>query len=260
MAPAIAVYYDRDQLRSNSFFLNALVSAGRSLGVRVAPIVGCEELGSARLDRFDAILVRSRSLRQRIWLERRVRHVVNNRLLALLGNDKLAQYLWCKKYGFATPEIFAFGNMQPPLWVAKPRFGHGGRGVRMIEGRRWRGNSEFLLAQAYSLGADRDHRHYVIGTTIAATVERRASGDFRSNVSLGASVRMATPDPIERRLVQAIVQRLGPGYYGVDIVASADGPMVMEIEDLVGARSLYRLGVTDHPLQILNWMCEFCSV
>jgi glutathione synthase/RimK-type ligase-like ATP-grasp enzyme len=256
MAPTVAVYYDRDQLRSNSFFLGALVSAGRSLGARVIPIVGPEELVTNRLDRLDAILVRSRSLRQRIWLARRVYHVVNSPLLALLGNDKLAQYRWCKKHGFPTPELFLFGATPSSLWVTKPRFGHGGQGVRMIKGRRWYEGSAMTVAQEFSAGADCDHRHYVVGTTVVATVERKASSDFRSNLSLGASVRMVTPGQSERNLVRAVVERLGPGYYGVDIVTGPGGPMVMEIEDLVGARSLYRLGVTNHPSQVMKWLCE----
>ncbi len=256
MAPTVAIYYDRDQLRSNSFFLDALVSAGRSLGARVIPVVGPEELGSLRLDDLDAILVRSRSLRQRIWIATRVSHVVNSPLLALLGNDKVAQYLWCKKYGFATPELYMVGATPSPLWVSKPRFGHGGHGVRMVEGRQWQQGSSVMVAQEFVVGANRDHRHYVVGTTVVATVERKAMVDFRSNLSHGALVSTAIPTEKERNLVRAVVERLGAGYYGVDIVSGAEGPMVMEIEDLVGARSLYRLGITNHADWVMKWLCE----
>jgi glutathione synthase/RimK-type ligase-like ATP-grasp enzyme len=256
MAPTVAIYYDRDQLRSNSFFLDALVSAGRSFEARVIPVVGPEELESIRFDDLDAMLVRSRSLRQRIWLAKRVPHVINSPLLALLGNDKLAQYLWCKKYGFATPELYIVGVAPSPLWVTKPRFGHGGQGVRMIEGRRWHEGSSMMVAQEFAVGANSDHRHYVVGTSVVATVERKAISDFRSNLSLGAHVSAAIPAEEERNLVRAVVERLGAGYYGVDIVSGPDGPMVMEIEDLVGARSLYRLGIADHANRVMKWLCE----
>jgi glutathione synthase/RimK-type ligase-like ATP-grasp enzyme len=53
-----------------------------------------------------------------------------------------------------------------------------------------------------------------------------------------------------------VVERLGDGYYGVDTVSGPHGPMVMEIEDLVGARSLYRIGITNHANRVMKWLCE----
>ncbi|KJE78129.1 ATP-grasp domain-containing protein [Ferrimicrobium acidiphilum] len=256
MAPTVAIYYDRDQLRLNSFFLHDLVSAGRSFGARVIPVVGPEELRGIRLDDLDAMLVRSRSLRQRIWLARRISHVVNSPLIALLGNDKLAQYLWCKKHGFATPELYPLSTTPSSLWVAKPRFGHGGQGVRRIQGRRWHQGGAMMVVQQFVVGANCDHRHYVVGTTVVATVERKAVDDFRSNLSLGATVNHVVPDERERDLVRTVVERLGAGYYGVDTVSGPHGPIVMEIEDLVGARSLYQLGFSNHASRVMKWLCE----
>ncbi|WP_298345169.1 hypothetical protein [Ferrimicrobium sp.] len=255
MALRVAIYYDRRQLQSNDFFLSALVAAGRSLGAQVIALVGPEELQSCELAHVDAIFVRSRSLRQRLWLARRIPRVVNSPLLALVGNDKLAQYLWCQQHGFATPTVFLTHAVPAPR-VEKPRFGHGGRGVRLVETSGWRGGLDVLLAQEYHPGGTLDRRHYILGTRITATVERRANGDFRSNLSRGASARLVVPNDQERDFVQAIAARLGPGYYGIDTVTGPRGPMVMEIEDLVGARSLYQLGFPDHATQVMQWVCQ----
>ncbi|WP_298211970.1 ATP-grasp domain-containing protein [Ferrimicrobium sp.] len=254
MAHRIAIYYDQQQLQQNSFFLSSLVAAGRSLGAEVISLLGSEALQSCQLGQVDAVLVRSRSLRQRLWLAQRIPRVINSPLLALVGNDKLAQYLWCKRNGFATPRTLTT-HVVPTPWVSKPRFGHGGRGVRLIEARCWRSETDAMLAQEYHPEGVRDHRHYVLGSTVVTTVERRAKDDFRSNLSQGASVQFATPSEQERSLVEAVVARLGPGYYGVDIVTGPVGPMVMEIEDLVGARSLYQLGLDDHATRVMKWVC-----
>ncbi|WP_298334501.1 hypothetical protein [Ferrimicrobium sp.] len=255
MALRVAIYYDRQQLQPNGFFLRALVAAGRSFGAQVIALVGPEELQSRELAHVDVVFVRSRSLRQRLWLARRIPRVVNSPLLALVGNDKLAQYLWCQQHGFATPAVFSTHAVPTP-WVSKPRFGHGGRGVRLVETSGWRGGLDVLLAQEYHPVGTVDRRHYILGTTIAVTVERRANGDFRSNLSRGASPRLVTASGEERDFVQTIAVRLGPGYYGIDIVTGPQGPMVMEIEDLVGARSLYQLGFSDHATQVMQWVCQ----
>jgi glutathione synthase/RimK-type ligase-like ATP-grasp enzyme len=85
-------------------------------------------------------------------------------------------------------------------------------------------------------------------------VERSAADGFRANVSLGASIRLVEPTEHERAFVMRIVGLVGPGYYGVDIVTGPTGSVLMEIEDVVGSRSLYRLGVHDHAVAVLRWV------
>ena len=255
MARRVAVYYDPIQLDRNQFFLSSLVAAGGVVGVDVVPIVGSDALRATDVARIDVIIVRSRSLRERLWLKQRVPRVVNSPLLAMLGNDKLAQYLWAQRQGILTPPLYLPGAIGS-AWVRKPRWGHGGRSVELMRDHGWFSWTSAMLAQAYLPEAWRDRRHYVVGREIVATVERLATDGMHSNVAMGASARRVRASDDEYRFVKTIIGLLGPGYYGVDVCTGPDGPVLMEIEDVVGSRALYALGHRDHALSVMRWACD----
>lgn len=254
MATRVAVFYDAAQLPGNEFFLNSLVAAGWTLGAEVVPVVGSDALRSLDVGHIDVVIVRSRSVRERLWLQDRVSRVINSPLLALVGNDKLAQYLWCRDHELETPAICVAG-LTPSVWVRKPRFGHGGRGVHLGTGSRWLCTPSVFVTQPYLPWAKHNRRHYVVGREVVVTVERSADGDFRSNLAMGAKIRLTQPTSSEHRFVRTIISLLGSGYYGIDVSTGPEGPVLMEIEDVVGSRALYALGHHDHALRVMRWVC-----
>ncbi len=123
-------------------------------------------------------------------------------------------------------------------------------------------NGQFVneyVCQPFIEGPREDVRVYVIGKRIVAAVKRSApEGEFRANASLGGMVSRYELKEKDREYVEKIIDKLHDGLIGVDFIIDSDGQFVFsEIEDVVGARMLYRT----HPeidilREYLEWIGE----
>lgn len=78
--------------------------------------------------------------------------------------------------------------------------------------------------------AGNDIRAFVIGDKVVAAMERcSADGDFRANVSLGATARPCVLTAQEKEIVLAATQAIGINVAGVDLIRSKNGPLLLEI-------------------------------
>lgn len=76
----------------------------------------------------------------------------------------------------------------------------------------------------------RDIRVNVVGGRAVASILRESTnGDFRSNLTLGGTMRAYTPTPEEEALALAAVRELGLTFAGVDVLFGKDGPLVCEV-------------------------------
>ena len=132
-----------------------------------------------------------------------------------------------------------------PNHVIKAVDGHGGRQVfatwepyeRIVDGI---GESDFVL-QPKIEGPGKDVRFYVVGDEIVGAVERTAKEGFRANYSLGADVCTYIPTKKDIQYVKELCRLFSFGLVGVDFLVCRDGRLLLnEIEDVVGARMLYR--------------------
>ncbi|WP_037908617.1 ATP-grasp domain-containing protein [Actinacidiphila yeochonensis] len=73
-------------------------------------------------------------------------------------------------------------------------------------------------------------RCLVVGRRIVAAAEFETAGaDWRSNAALGNRSRALTDDPEVRKVVDGVVDTLGPGIYGVDLFRTPEGHLVNEV-------------------------------
>lgn len=177
--------------------------------------------------------------------------VFNNSFVADICNDKgkTHQYLAdkgipmmdtciCTKQTYN--ETFSY-----PV-VVKSCNGHGGNEVFLV-------NSQEMLLQAYEkiatdniivqkVASDKgkDLRVYVMGKEIMACILRESDTDFRSNFSLGSRTRVYKLKEEERGLVEKIIEQFDFGFVGIDFVYHNQEIVFNEIEDVVGARMLYK--------------------
>ena len=139
----------------------------------------------------------------------------------------------------------------PPLpypFVLKPRGGHGGAGVELIE------NVAAFLAYTESFGSagiiaqpvaserGRDMRVYAVGGRPVFAMLRSSDTDFRSNYCLGGRASSVPLREVERdalEIVEAVCAALPIDYCGIDIMRDGGRAILNEIEDPVGARMLY---------------------
>lgn len=120
--------------------------------------------------------------------------------------------------------------------VVKECYGSLGKGVYLAHERK---ELELLAAKlqrvphlyqqfiAESTGTDL--RVIVIGGKAVAAMRRISQGDFRSNAELGGRGEAAQLTPECRQVAERAAQALGLDYCGVDLLLSANGPMVCEV-------------------------------
>lgn len=98
----------------------------------------------------------------------------------------------------------------------------------------WRVGDE-VLVQRWIPGGNSSLRLLVAGAEVVAAARfSAAEGEWRSNAARGGSVRTYEPSAVEERLAVAAAQAIGLGQCGVDLVASEDGPIVLEVNPTPG--------------------------
>lgn len=86
-----------------------------------------------------------------------------------------------------------------------------------------------------------DVRAFVVGKKVVAAMKRKAvSGEFRSNLHRGGSAKKFRLSAEFRRTAQAAARILGLTVAGVDLIESADGPMVMEVNSSPGLEGIQK--------------------
>ncbi|QSB04164.1 RimK family alpha-L-glutamate ligase [Natronoglycomyces albus] len=165
--------------------------------------------------------------------------------------DKGLQSVLFACHGIPHPEArLAFGFDQVRYacadfgWpaVVKPVSGSWGRGVsRMVNEEcldAWVGGRESadaagklfpVLVQQYIEKPGHDLRVVVVGDNAIAAIAR-SSDDWRTNTTLGATVRACEITPAIRHLCKQVTDVLGPGFYGIDLIENHKTGELMVLE------------------------------
>ncbi len=151
--------------------------------------------------------------------------------------------------------------------IVKLAYGAIGNGVSILESRRsLRSFFDFLIAstttpnpyimiQEYVKEAKgKDLRVFVVGGKIVAAMERSARrGEFRANFSLGGSVALADLTKGERAIAIQSAELLGLDVAGVDIIRTAMGPKILEVNSNPGLKGITHatgVDVAGHIIQL----------
>jgi len=232
-----------------------LVSAEEALH-----LLGPGDVAVARLDVLPTVDGVEPGLLSLLWLERRGVRVLNGAEALIAVHDKLRTarlldaagiphpHTTCVRAGRSAPEL------QPPL-VVKPRFGSWGRDVvlcrdvaeldRCLEAvsrRSWFRRHGALLQELVP-PRGWDLRLIVAGGDVVGAAERVvAAGDWRTNVSLGGTLRPADVPPEARSLAIAAAAAVGADLVGVDLLP-LDGEryVVLELNGAVDFDEHYSL-------------------
>jgi RimK family alpha-L-glutamate ligase len=156
----------------------------------------------------------------------------------------------CEQTDEAMTAVRAMGDV-----IIKPLFGSMGHGlvrvsdpdaalrvVRALEQIR----AVFYVQRAIPHDG-RDVRAFVVGGRVLAAIERRArDGDWRANVSRGATAhQIALPDAWADLAIRAAAV-VGADYAGVDLLPSADGQVfVLEVNGIPGWQGLQQATTVD---------------
>jgi ribosomal protein S6--L-glutamate ligase len=144
----------------------------------------------------------------------------------------------------------SIGRVEGPPVVVKLLEGTQGIGVVLAESQMaassvveaFHGLEQNILIQKFIKEArGADIRAFVVGRKVVAAMKRKAvSGEFRSNLHRGGSAKKFRLPAEFRRTAQAAARILGLTVAGVDLIESAEGPMVMEVNSSPGLEGIQK--------------------
>ncbi len=149
----------------------------------------------------------------------------------------------------------------PPV-VVKLLQGTQGIGVVLAESTRaassvieaFHGLEQNILIQKFIREAQgSDIRALVVGRKVVAAMKRQAvPGEFRSNIHRGGTAKKVRLSPEYRRTALAAARVLGLRVAGVDMIESAEGPMVMEVNSSPGLEGIQKTTGVDVAAAIIE--------
>jgi ribosomal protein S6--L-glutamate ligase len=149
----------------------------------------------------------------------------------------------------------------PPV-IVKLLQGTQGIGVVLAETTRaassvieaFHGLEQNILIQKFIREAKgADLRALVVGRKVVAAMRRQAvAGEFRSNIHRGGTARKLQLLPEYRKTALAAARVLGLRVAGVDMIESADGPMVMEVNSSPGLEGIQKATGVDVAAAVIQ--------
>lgn len=173
-------------------------------------------------------------------------------LLSRSGDIAIPPSAIARKPEYARRMLSYIGG--PPA-IVKLTQGTQGAGVVIVDSKQsfdsvidaFHAIGQNILLQAFVKEAKgQDIRALVVGRKVVAAMTRRAvEGEFRSNVHLGGTAAGLRLSPEYRRAAVAAAQRTGLSLAGVDMLASDEGPMIMEVNSSPGLEGIERAAGVD---------------
>src|SRR5262249_28845626 len=141
-------------------------------------------------------------------------------------------------------------HVEGPPVVVKLLHGTQGIGVVLAEStaaassviEAFQGLEQNILIQKFIKEANgADIRALVVGRKVVGAMKRQAvAGEFRSNLHRGGTAKKFRLPAEYRKTAQAAARVLGLRVAGVDMIESAEGPMVMEVNSSPGLEGISR--------------------
>ena len=114
-------------------------------------------------------------------------------------------------------------------------------------------DANFLVQQFVKEAAGSDLRCFVIGNKVVGAIKRTgAEGDFRSNLHQGGTARSVRTTREERETAKRAAKELGLAVAGVDMLQSAEGPKVLEVNSSPGLEGIERATGKDLATMIVE--------
>lgn len=100
-------------------------------------------------------------------------------------------------------------------------------------------DANFLVQEFIKEAGGRDIRCFVVGNRVIAAMQRNAKeGEFRSNLHRGGHGSKVKLSPGERALAVRAAKVMGLDVAGVDLIRSAHGPLVIEVNSSPGLEGI----------------------
>lgn len=118
-------------------------------------------------------------------------------------------------------------------------------------------NADFLVQEFIQEAGGSDIRALVIGNKVVAAMQRQAAeGEFRSNLHRGGRADKIKLSPKERETAVNAAKAMGLNVAGVDLLRSARGPLVMEVNSSPGLQGIEQIS----GINVADKIIEFVEI
>ncbi|HLC99130.1 MAG TPA: RimK family alpha-L-glutamate ligase [Candidatus Nanoarchaeia archaeon] len=190
------------------------------------------------------------------------------------GQDKLLTQLRMQQNGVPTPTTYLaataeaaktiFEKINYPIVMKFPK-GTQGKGVMFADS--YASASSMLdaltalkqpfLIQEYVETDGIDIRAIVVGNKVVASMKRKAvEGEKRANIHAGGTGEAYELDNHAKKIAVRAAEALGTGICGVDMLESAKGPLVIELNLSPGLQGITKVTKIDVADKIAKWLYE----
>lgn len=117
--------------------------------------------------------------------------------------------------------------------------------------------TDFLVQEFIREAGGSDIRCFVLGDKVIAAMMRKAKeGEFRSNLHRGGSTEVVKLKPDERALAVRAAKVMGLDVAGVDLIRSAHGPLVLEVNSSPGLEGIEKATGKDIAGAIIDYVVK----
>lgn len=190
------------------------------------------------------------------------------------ARDKLHSLQLLSKAGLGLP-VTAFARAADDIDSVIKLVGGAPLIVKLIEGTQGKGvvlaethkaaasviqafqelDANILVQEFIKEAAGADLRCFVVGNQVVAAMQRKAKdGEFRANIHRGASASAAQLSATEHETAVQAAKIMGLGVAGVDILRSARGPLVLEINASPGLEGIEKATQVDVAGKIVEYL------
>ena len=148
--------------------------------------------------------------------------------------------------------------------IIKLASGTQGNGVVLAETRKaaksviqafYVNDTSFLMQEYIEEAEGADIRAFVVGSTVVASMKRQSlDDDFRSNIHQGGHGTPVKLSDEERRVALKAAKAMGLAVCGVDMVRSARGPLVLEVNSSPGLEGIESVTGRDVATTIIEYI------
>ena len=243
MKRGLIVYTDYDA-KCNRFFINKCLELLNDEDFSLKYINEDELLSYIDDNEVDFVIYRGRDYRLLEKLQSRGIKTFNNVLTNKIANDKYLTYEFLKENDL--PYVETSLDLSNFPCIMKSVSGHGGQEVFFVkdlkEVNRIKGehpNLKFIYQEF--LENDGDVRIYMLNGEPVVAIKRKSNKDYRNNYSLGGEVELYEPSKEMVEAAVKIASLLKADFIGVDFLLTDSNFKIIEIEDPVGSRMVYKL-------------------
>ncbi len=124
----------------------------------------------------------------------------------------------------------------------------------------WQLGQEILVQEFIKESKGRDVRALVVGDRVVAAMRRRAkAGEFRSNIHRGGKGKPVELEPVYAEAAVMAARVIGLEVAGVDMLESAQGPKIMEVNSSPGLEGIERTTGVDVAGAIVDHAIRFAE-